>query len=64
MRAAAHRSGRCPSRVDDPVYCFVSTIPLVLRTDSTSRATEKRFYFTIEDRQSDIWSADVARPGE
>ena len=42
---------------------------LLVRFDDPARASNrfefasdgKRFYFTIEDRQSDIWLAEVAR---
>ena len=43
---------------------------LLVRFDDPARASNrfefatdgKRFYFTVEDRQSDIWIAEVARP--
>ena len=42
---------------------------LLVRFEDTDRATNRfdfatdgaRFYFTIEDRQSDIWKAEVAK---
>ncbi|MEP6733465.1 MAG: protein kinase [bacterium] len=44
---------------------------LLIRLDDPAHASNrfdfasdgKRFYFTLEDRQSDIWLADVAHPG-